>query len=77
MTLTLDRLQAAGLVRRARNTDDGRRVVIELTPAGTRLARRVNEALYAWESELELPIPAADAVQVLDAVTDAMQAQTR
>jgi DNA-binding MarR family transcriptional regulator len=77
MTLTLDRLQAAGLVRRARNTDDGRRVVIELTPAGTRLATRVNEALHAWESELELPIPAADAVQVLDAVTDAVQAQTR
>jgi hypothetical protein len=45
--------------------------VIDFTPAGTRLTKRVNEALHARESQLELPMPAADAVQVLDAVTDA------
>jgi DNA-binding MarR family transcriptional regulator len=74
MTLTLDRLEAAGLVRRTRHAEDGRRVVIELTAAGARVATRVNEALHAWESHLDLPMPAADAVQVLDAVTAAVQA---
>jgi DNA-binding MarR family transcriptional regulator len=76
MTLTLDRLQEAGLVRRTRHADDGRRVVIELTPAGARVAKRVNDALHAWESRLDLPMPVGDAVQVLDAVTAAVHAHT-
>jgi len=48
LTPLLKRLEAAGLVRRQRSTDDARVVDIFLTPAGKRLkrdARRVPEAL--------------------------------
>ena len=54
MTLTLDRLVAAGWCVRAADPDDRRRVVVELTPAGLVLARRVNDALHAWEDALGL-----------------------
>ena len=74
MTLTLDRLEAAGLVRRTRHAEDGRRVVIELTATGARVAKRVNEALHGWESHLNLPMPAGEVVEVLDAVTAAVHA---
>ena len=74
MTLTLDRLEAGGLLRRTRHADDGRRVVVELTPAGARVAKRVNDALHTWESHLDLPMPVVQAVRVLDAVTDAVRA---
>jgi DNA-binding MarR family transcriptional regulator len=72
MTLTLDRLEAAGLVRRTRHTDDGRRVVIVLTPKGRRVATSVNEALHGWEVALDLPVPVADAVTLLDDLTAAI-----
>jgi DNA-binding MarR family transcriptional regulator len=39
---------------RSDDPDDGRRVVVELTPAGLALATRVNDALHAWEASLEL-----------------------
>jgi DNA-binding MarR family transcriptional regulator len=55
MTLTLDRLEHAGWVRRSPDPADRRRIVVELTPAGKRLATRVNDALHAWERSLDLP----------------------
>ena len=73
MTLTLDRLESAGLVRRARHDTDRRRVVIELTPAGLRLATRVNVALHEWEAGLDLAIPTGQVVDILDAVTASVQ----
>ncbi len=76
MTLTLDRLESAGLVRRAGHATDRRRVVVELTPAGMRLATRVNAALHEWEASLDLPIPTDQVVGVLDAVTAGVQAHT-
>jgi len=54
MSLALDRLEAAGWLVRSDDPDDGRRVVVELTPAGLALATRVNDALHAWEASLEL-----------------------
>ncbi len=74
MSLTLDRLEGAGLLARTRDVDDGRRVVIALTPAGSRLARSVNDALHQWEAALGLPLAADDAVEVLDLVTRAVRA---
>jgi len=74
MTLTLDRLAAAGLVRRTRHPGDGRRVVLELTAKGRRLATAVNAALHEWESTLELPIERAAAVTLLDELTVAIDA---
>lgn len=66
MTLTLDRLEASGLVARTRHPDDGRRVVVELTRAGRRVATAVNTALHEWEAALELPVPTATVVELLD-----------
>ena len=54
MSLALDRLEAAGWLVRSDDPDDGRRVVVELTPSGLALATRVNDALHEWERSLEL-----------------------
>jgi DNA-binding MarR family transcriptional regulator len=72
VTLALDRLEARGLLKRTRHADDGRRVVIELTPAGRRVATRVNDALHEWEAAVALPIPAERAVRTLDGLTEAI-----
>jgi DNA-binding MarR family transcriptional regulator len=74
MTLTLDRLEQAGLLRRTRNAADGRRVVVQLTRAGKRVATKVNDALHGWEADLDLPMPTDDVVDVLDAVTASIRA---
>ncbi|HEX4429256.1 MAG TPA: MarR family transcriptional regulator [Frankiaceae bacterium] len=54
MTLTLDRLEAAGWVRRAADRADRRRIVVSLTAEGLRLAEAVNTQLHAWEQSLAL-----------------------
>ena len=76
MSLTLDRLAEAGLVRRTRHPDDGRRVVIELTPTGRRVATAVNAALHEWEAALDLPLPVGSAVALLDDLTAAVRSTT-
>ena len=73
MTLTLDRLEDAGLLRRRRSPDDGRRVIVDLTARGARLATEVNVALHEWESALALPGPAAEVVAMLDALAVAVR----
>lgn len=75
VTLALDRLEARGLLRRTRHSDDGRRVVIELTAAGRRVAMAVNDALHGWEASVALPLPAERAVRVLDGLTAAITEQ--
>ncbi len=54
MSLTLDRLEAAGWVRRLPDPVDGRRVVVEATPVGLELAQAVNRDLHEWERSLPL-----------------------
>ncbi|MBW2270592.1 MAG: MarR family transcriptional regulator [Deltaproteobacteria bacterium] len=41
LTNALDRLQQAGHIRRRRNPEDGRSVIVELTAGGSRLAERL------------------------------------
>lgn len=73
MTLTLDRLAAAGLVRRAPDPSDRRRITVELTDVGDALSRRVNDRLHEWESALGLPEPVrADLNGALDGLLDAV-----
>lgn len=52
MSLTLDRLERVGLVRRLPDPADRRRVVVEATEEGISLAVRVNAALHDWEDSL-------------------------
>jgi DNA-binding MarR family transcriptional regulator len=44
----VDRLEAAGLARRLRLSDDRRRVGLELTPAGARVLRSARSRRTAW-----------------------------
>ncbi len=62
MTLTLDRLEAAGWVRRSPDQHDRRRVVVSLTPKGRQLAKAVNADLHDWEQSL--PLRAAQRAEV-------------
>ena len=76
MTLTLDRLEAAGWVRRRPDPDDGRRVVIELTPSGLALAMSVNDALHRWERSLGVEEAAERRmIRVLDQLADVLASQ--
>ena len=72
MSLTLDRLVAKGWVRRSFDPADRRRVIVELTPAGLRLAARVNKALHEWEADLDLAGDADKLGEVLDDLTAAV-----
>lgn len=54
MTLTLDRLAAAGWLRRTPDQQDRRRVVVSLTDQGLLLAEAVNADLHRWEQSLPL-----------------------
>ena len=47
----VDRLERAGLLDRVRSTEDRRRVVLRLTPAGSRLLRRVRTRRTTWLTE--------------------------
>ena len=74
MSLTLDRLAAKGWVRRSFDPADRRRVIVELTPAGFRLAARVNKALHQWEAGLDIDADLGAVDKVLDALTLAVAA---
>jgi DNA-binding MarR family transcriptional regulator len=77
MSLTLDRLEAAGYLRRSRDARDGRRVVVTLTPRGLRVATSVNRALHRWEGSLALPAGGKDVAVALDALTAAVRTHPR
>jgi DNA-binding MarR family transcriptional regulator len=54
MTKTLHRLEVAGLVERLPDPNDGRRRLVRLTPAGSRLVERDMRPMFdRWESTLE------------------------
>lgn len=66
MTLALDRLQAAGLVTRAPDPGDRRKVLLTLSPAADRACAAVSADLQAWEAALPLDAPArATAIALL------------
>ena len=74
MTLTLDRLAAAGWLRRSPDPTDRRRIVLELTPTGLDLVTRANDALHAWEQSLELPGDPPAVLDTLESLTAAIRA---
>ena len=72
MTLTLDRLVAAGWVRRSPDPADGRRVVVDLSGSGHDLALAINRELHQWESGLVLPGDRPEVVDLVDGLTAAV-----
>lgn len=68
MTLTIDRLIAAGWVHKSKDPTDGRRAVVGLTDEGMRVAVAVNRSLHEWERELSLE-HSDEVMEVLDALT--------
>jgi DNA-binding MarR family transcriptional regulator len=74
MTLTLDRLVAAGWVVRRPDPRDRRRIIVELTAVGRTKAEVVNQALHDWETTLDLTPEARVAIEHdLDAVTQVVE----
>ena len=59
MTPLLKRLESAGLVKRRRDDQDERRVVISLTPAGRALQKRASDIPEALACALALSAPEA------------------
>jgi DNA-binding MarR family transcriptional regulator len=76
MTLTLDRLQTAGWLRRSPDPTDRRRVVVELTADGRALAATVNDALHEWERRLDLPGEPEAIVASVEMLTTAIRASS-
>ena len=73
MSLTLDRLESAGWLRRAPDPGDGRRVIVSLTTKGRRLAEDVNQRLHEWESSLDLPVSRGEVRDIVDGVAAAVR----
>ena len=65
VTNRLERLTAAGLVRRVPDPEDGRSLLVALTPKGLRLIDRLIELHYAREAELLEPLGARDREQLV------------
>ena len=69
MTLTIDRLEAAGWLTRSADPTDRRRVVVELTPTGRELATTLNAQMHDWEDRLALPVRSRERIDTqLDAL---------
>ena len=77
LTPAIDRLEAAGLLRRLPDPDDRRRVTLEATAAGRQLTEKVNRALESWQSSLDLDETVATSLQQnLDHLLDRLQRRT-
>ncbi len=76
MTLTLDRLQAAGWLTRQPDPSDRRRVLLRLTPTGQQLAVSVNEALHEWERSVSGRRQLRPIVEAIDGLLGLLEAGT-
>lgn len=72
LTSILDRLDAAGLVRREMHTGDRRSFLVSLTPRGRSIAREVHDTLANLEAHVAKQVSAAD-LAGFAAVVDALQ----
>jgi DNA-binding MarR family transcriptional regulator len=81
LTNILDRLEKRGLLRREMNRIDRRSILVQLTPSGTRMAGRVNDALDRLEQAISDQVQGRDVtgliavVQALETIVHAMRHQ--
>lgn len=75
-TSMLDRLEEAGLLRRAINPDDRRSFLIHITDEGRALAEQINSFLEAFEDDVRERVEKRD-VEGFHAVTQAVEEVTR
>src|SRR5699024_5868993 len=69
MSLTIDRLVAAGWVDRVPDPDDRRRIIVKLTSEGLAKSQAINDDLHAWEDSLPIDRNSVDSIgHVLDEV---------
>jgi DNA-binding MarR family transcriptional regulator len=79
LTNILDRLEKRGLIHREMNRTDRRSILVQLTPPGNRMARRVNDALDRLEQAISDQIQRRDltgmgaVVQALETIVHAMR----
>jgi DNA-binding MarR family transcriptional regulator len=66
VTFLLDRLENAGLVRRRRDTEDRRRVFVELTPTATRRLQREQQPIQQGMRQLAQEFKAEELAIVRD-----------
>ncbi len=69
VTGIVDRLEASGLVTRARNVDDRRRVTVRLTEEGTELAKKAPSPLQDRFLAQLAELPDDEQAQLLSALT--------
>ena len=72
MSAHLDRLEAAGLVRRQRSAADRRRVVAEVTEQGVRVLRSAREPRTAWLAG-RLKSPSAEERAAIERAVDPLR----
>jgi DNA-binding MarR family transcriptional regulator len=76
LTPTLDRLEAAGLLRRLPDPNDRRRLIIEATADGIGLHASVNEGLLLWQASLGLDESTHEALSTgLNVLIERLEAQ--
>ncbi|HEY3122148.1 MAG TPA: MarR family winged helix-turn-helix transcriptional regulator [Vicinamibacteria bacterium] len=79
LTRNVDRLEAAGLVERAADPEDGRAVTIQLTTGGARAAARVEQQELGFAAAVLQRLPAAQrrkALPALEALLEAVREAT-
>jgi DNA-binding MarR family transcriptional regulator len=73
VTFLLDRLEEAGLIKRRRDTEDRRRLWVELTPSAERRMGRAQEPIKAEMRELAQRFKAEELAIVRDFMREAKE----
>ena len=73
VTFLLDRLEEAGVVKRRRDTEDRRRVWVELTPAATKRLHRAQEPIKEEMRDLAQRFKAEELAVVRDFMREAKE----
>jgi MarR family transcriptional regulator, lower aerobic nicotinate degradation pathway regulator len=77
MHALLSELERDGLVARVRDPDDRRRMLVELTPAGARVLKRLDRRIDAAQDALVAPLSPADRRELQRLLTVLVEHHTR